>query len=169
MSEKKTSILPSLELLIIAAFFIGFAFWAINKCSSTRSQYISRVERERQRELEDSLRQTPTKTQGEAPKNDPATTVPTPSTAPALSRLYVSIEGLKVRRNPSTEAEVLETLSLFDEVYFLNQVTDSLSTVNLGKQTVSEPWIKVQTRKGRAGWVFGAGVHYYRRKHPGAD
>lgn len=166
MSEKKGSILPSVELLIIAVFFIGFAFWAINKCSATQSKYIQRAEKKRLRELEDSLGH---KIAAAEPKDTPQATALAPSNAPGLSRLYVSIEGLKVRKSPSTEAEILETLSLFDEVYFLNEVTDSTSTVNLGKQTVSEPWIKVQTKKGRAGWVFGAGVHYYRRKHPGAD
>lgn len=166
MSEKKGSILPSVELLIIGAFFIGFAVWAINKCSATQNKYIQRAEKERIREIEDSLSQKNEAT----PKTDPEpATVPTPSAAPALSRLYVSLEGLKVRKSPSTGAEVLETLNLFDEVYFLNEVTDSTTTVNLGKQTVTEPWIKIQTPKGRAGWVFGAGVHYYRRKHPGSD
>lgn len=166
MSEKKGSILPSLELLIIAAFFIGFAFWAINKCTATRANYIDRTEREHIRNLEDSLGRAIEDVQRDTPKVAP---VQAPSTAPALSKLYVSIEGLKVRKSPRRDAEILESLVLFEEVYFLNEVTDSTSIVNLGKQTVSEPWVKIQTRKGRSGWVFGAGVHYYRRKHPGAD
>lgn len=168
MSEKKGSILPSLELLIIAAFFIGFAFWAINKCTATRANYIDRTEREHIRNLEDSLGRAIEDVQRDTPKVAPEQTL-APSTAPALSKLYVSIEGLKVRKSPRRDAEILESLPLFEEVYFLNEVTDSTSIVNLGKQTVSEPWVKIQTRKGRSGWVFGAGVHYYRRKHPGAD
>lgn len=168
MSEKKGSILPSLELLIIGAFFIGFSIWAINKCSSTQGKYIQRAEKKRLRELEDSLGEKKKATQTEKPLAN-TSPVPAPSTTPALSRLYVSLEGLKVRKAPSTSAEVLESLNLFDEVYFLNEVTDSTTTVNLGKETVTEPWIKIQTPKGRAGWVFGAGVHYYRRKHPASD
>lgn len=168
MSEKKGSILPSLELIIIAVFFVGFAFWAVNKCSDTQSKYVNRAERDRLRDLEDSLGRKIEAIKSDTPKTSPIAS-PTVSTAPALSRLYVCLENLKVRKSPSTGAEILETLSLFEEVYFLNEVSDSTTTVNLGKQTVTEPWIKVQTRKGRAGWVFGAGVHYYRRKHPGSD
>lgn len=168
MSEKKGSILPSLELMIIGVFFIGFAFWAINKCSDTQSKYINREERKRLRNLEDSLGRKIEAAKSDTPKTSPAASPPV-SAAPALSRLYVCLENLKVRKSPTTSAEILETLPLFEEVYFLNEVSDSTTTVNLGKQTVTEPWIKVQTRKGRAGWVFGAGVHYYRRKHPGSD
>ena len=168
MSEKKGSILPSLELMIIAVFFIGFAFWAINKCSDTQSKYINREERKRLRNLEDSLGRKIEAAKRDTPKTSPIAS-PTVSAAPALSRLYVCLENLKVRKSPTTSAEILETLPLFEEVYFLNEVSDSTTTVNLGKQTVTEPWIKIQTRKGRAGWVFGAGVHYYRRKHPGSD
>jgi hypothetical protein len=118
--------------------------------------------------LEDSLGRKIEAAKSDTPKTSPATS-PAVSAAPALSRLYVCLENLKVRKSPNTSAEILETLPLFEEVYFLNEVSDSSTTVNLGKQTVTEPWIKVQTRKGRAGWVFGAGVHYYRRKHPGSD
>ena len=168
MSEKKGSILPSLELMIIGVFFVGFAFWAINKCSDTQSKYINREERKRLRNLEDSLGRKIEAAKSDTPKTSPAAS-PTVSAAPALSRLYVCLENLKVRKSPTTSAEILETLPLFEEVYFLNEVSDSTTTVNLGKQTVTEPWIKIQTRKGRAGWVFGAGVHYYRRKHPGSD
>ena len=168
MSEKKGSILPSLELIIIGVFFVGFAFWAINKCSDTQSKYVNRAERERLRDLEDSLGRKIEAIKSDTPKTSPVAS-PAVSTAPALSRLYVCLENLKVRKSPSTGAEILETLPLYEEVYFLNEVSDSTTTVNLGKQTVTEPWIKVQTRKGRAGWVFGAGVHYYRRKHPGSD
>jgi hypothetical protein len=165
MSEKKGSILPSLELLLIAAFFIGFAVWAFRKCSATQAKYSRKAETEHIRNLEDSL--------GHAIKNakkDTIVPVATPTvSSPALAVLYVSIEGLKVRKTPNLNAEILESLSLFDEVYYLNEVTDSQTTVNLGKETVTEPWVKIQTRKGRSGWVFGAGVHYYRRKHPGAE
>ena len=85
------------------------------------------------------------------------------------SRLYVVIEGLKMRRSPDLDAETIDALNLFEEVYFLDEVTDFTQEINLGKQVVNEPWVRIQTKQGRAGWVYGAGVNYYKKKHPGAD
>jgi Tfp pilus assembly protein PilZ len=74
-----------------------------------------------------------------------------------------------MRRAPELDAEVIDEFELFEEVFFLDEVTDFTQEINLGKQIVNEPWIKVQSKQGRAGWVYGAGVHYYKKKHPGAD
>ena len=92
-----------------------------------------------------------------------------PSSGESLSRLYVTIAGLKMRKSPELNAEVIEELPLFDEVFYLNEVTAFTQEINLGKAIANEPWVKIQTRRGRAGWVFGAGVNYYKKKNPNAD
>jgi hypothetical protein len=170
MSERRGSVLPKIELLFFVGLFLAFGLWGTRQCNHTRDQYRQKAENERIRHLEDSLgiviqRQ---KDSTQQARNQQLAT-PKPSTVPSMPRLYVSIQGLKVRQNPKLNAAIVESLNLYDEVLFLGEVTDSTQTINLGKQTVSEPWVKIQTTRGRAGWVFGAGVHYYRRKHPGAE
>jgi Bacterial SH3 domain len=170
MSEKRGSVLPKIELLFFVGLFLAFGIWGTRQCNRTREQYRQNAENKRIRHLEDSLgiviqRQ---KDSTQQARNRQSAT-PAPNTAPSMPRLYVSIQGLKVRQTPKLNAQIVESLNLYDEVLFLGEVTDSTQTINLGKETVSEPWVKIQTPRGRAGWVFGAGVHYYRRKHPGAE
>ena len=33
-----------------------------------------------------------------------------------------------------------------------------------GYEIADEPWVKVQHKRGRIGWVYGAGVNYYKKK-----
>jgi Bacterial SH3 domain len=165
MSERRGSLLPQLELLFFIALFLAFGLWGVRQCNRTRERFRERSESEQLRQLEDSLSRL-IESRKDSARRAPS---PTPSAPPSPPVLYVSIQGLKVRPTPSLNGEPIETLNLYDQVYFLGEVTDSVQTINLGKQLVSEPWVKIQTPRGRAGWVFGAGVHYYKRKHPGAE
>lgn len=157
------------EVLIIGIFFISFIIWAVSKCSSAKTEYKARAALEA---YEDSLA-----TAQEQPLDQPATT-PQPAASPAVQApsqvirekttpLYVTIEGLKLRDTPNLNGKVLAELKLYEEVNFLNEVTDSTYEINLGAITANEPWVKVQGR-GHAGWVYGAGVDYYKRKLKGA-
>lgn len=83
------------------------------------------------------------------------------------ARLYVSISGLKVRTEPNLQAKVIQKLSLFDEVMYQNEVTKYTQPLSLGKEMANEPWVKVRTKKGKLGWVYGAGVSYYKIKRKG--
>jgi len=121
-----------------------------------------------------------------APPPVPAGTVVIPGTKPARptisnetqgstpatsgvkhSTLYVSIDGLKVRKQPNLKGEVLETLKLYDPVSFLNQKSDKAEEISLGLEKVTDHWVKIRTKAGKEGWVFGAGVHYYKMKRKG--
>ncbi|MBK8703339.1 MAG: SH3 domain-containing protein [Saprospiraceae bacterium] len=83
--------------------------------------------------------------------------------------MYVTIDGLNVRSTPGLKGQVLDRLALYDEVFFLNERTDSLYEFSIGKVKVKEAYVKIRTRKGRTGWVYGAGVHYYKMKREGAE
>lgn len=87
--------------------------------------------------------------------------------AAGLSRLYVTIDKLKVRKTPGLKGESLGELKLFDEVYYMNETTDSLYEVNLGREMAKEPYVKIKTKRGTVGWVYGAGVHYIKKKRSG--
>ncbi|NJL77473.1 MAG: SH3 domain-containing protein [Saprospiraceae bacterium] len=78
--------------------------------------------------------------------------------------LYVTIEGLNLRIEPNVSAEVIAKLPLFEKVYFLNETTDFKKEIDWGNGLVTnEPWIKIRTENGRSGWVYGVGVHFYKR------
>lgn len=94
---------------------------------------------------------------------------PTKNAETELSKLYVTIDGLKLRTGPSLDSTVLYQCSLFEEVYFMNEVTDSTYQLSLGKEMADEPWVKVKNKRGKVGWVYGAGVNYYKKKREGVQ
>ncbi|MBI1226299.1 MAG: hypothetical protein GC192_13780 [Bacteroidetes bacterium] len=100
------------------------------------------------------------------PATSAETTTPKESSSSG-SRLYVTIDKLKLRKTPGLKGELLGELKLFDEVYYMNEVTDSTYEVNLGKEKANEPYVKVKTKRGTVGWVYGAGVHYVKKKRSG--
>ncbi|MFN4081113.1 MAG: SH3 domain-containing protein [Saprospiraceae bacterium] len=81
-----------------------------------------------------------------------------------LTRLYVTLDNLNVRKTPTKNGALVTRLKLYDEVFFLNEKSPEKETVNLGAETVSDHWIKIRTANGKEGWVFGAGVHYFKTK-----
>jgi hypothetical protein len=117
-----------------------------------------------------------------APTTMPTKTVPLPGSASSKSvppsvpktatptvtsgtMLYVLINGLNIRTKPELKAKSLGKLKLHDQVYYLNEVTESTQTVRLQDKTeVSKPWFKIKTKRGTVGWVHGSGVDFYKRK-----
>lgn len=167
---KRASLLPKIEVIIIGIFFLSFVIWMVPKCSATKEEY-----REAEVELaeEDALLDEAT------PKDtivqEVAPVVPTPISRPAavpglggqqeqLTSLFVTLENLNMREEPRVNGKLIGRLSLYDEVYFMNEVTDTTQEINLGKVVTNEPWVKVRNKKGQVGWVYGAGVHYYKMK-----
>lgn len=159
MSEKKkTSLLPKVEILIIIVFFLSFLVWAATRCNTTKERYQEEAAVE-------------AATQEAAPPAVDTVRAPEP-VRPVRERytaLYITIDGTNLRAEPTLNSEILDQLKLFEEVAFLNEVSDFTEEVNLGKETANEPWVKVKSPKGKVGWVYGACVHYYRYKHPGAE
>ena len=95
-------------------------------------------------------------------------TAPTKNKAESnASALYVTIEGLKMRKEPGLKGETIAKLKLDEKVYFLGKKSEFTQEINLGYETVTDHWVKVRTQSGKEGWVFGAGVHYYKMKRKG--
>ena len=118
----------------------------------------------------------PTPQPGIAPKRPSISSTPSnappPSTsaAPAStagSTLFVTIDGLKVRKEPGLKGETVAELKLYEPVTFLNKKTEWTQEISLGYEKVTDHWVKVRTQSGKEGWVFGAGVHYYKMKRQG--
>jgi hypothetical protein len=92
---------------------------------------------------------------------------PAAATQQQYSILYVTIDGLKVHKEPNLKGAVVTKLKLDQPVYFLNQKTEKVEEISLGYEKVKDHWVKVRTKAGKEGWVFGAGVHYYKMKRKG--
>ncbi|MBV6439322.1 MAG: hypothetical protein DYG98_17715 [Haliscomenobacteraceae bacterium CHB4] len=90
-----------------------------------------------------------------------------PPPASNNSTLYVTIDGLKVRKEPGLKGESIAKLKLYEPVIFLNKKTDWTQEISLGYEKVTDHWVKIRTQSGKEGWVFGAGVHYYKMKRQG--
>lgn len=203
--------LPKSESLILVAFLICMALWAMSKCSEKRAVAVRNLPALEENSEEDPAR---TADQDAVPATPPAlsnkpipTEQATPSTAPPISNapptalltpkpgaapkrptltnditppppaatnsstsettLYVTIEGLNVRKEPGLKGETLATLTLYEPVTFLNKKTDWSQEISLGYEKVTDHWVKIRTQSGKEGWVFGAGLHYYRMKRGG--
>ena len=180
MTKKKTGFLPKIEVLIILVFFASFMAWAISKCDDTKKSF-----------QDDPMEETASTTDGtpttdslsalatdpttispndDAPQlsaNTPSVGQPTVSQQARYSKLYITIDGLKMRTGPSLDSTVILQMKLFEQVDFLNEFTDSTYQINLGYEMADEPWFKIQHR-GKTGWVYGAGVNFYKKKREGA-
>jgi hypothetical protein len=167
MSEKGGSILPKIEIVIMLIFFLSFSIWAMSRCNATREKY--RMEEAQEESAAGStLEGTPVV---EAPADSTRPPEPPVSAPPEQfgAPLYVTIDGLNMREEPTLKSPVILSLDLYEQVYFMNEVTPFKDSISLGKITAYEPWVKIRHRKGRTGWVYGAGVHYYKMKYPGVQ
>ena len=181
MTKKKTSFLPKIEILIILVFFASFMAWAISKCDATKKSFQDDDPIEGTISTADdtptidstnisSDNSNNTFPSGEAPQlstNTPTTNQPAISQQPRYSKLYITIDGMKMRTGPSLDSTVITQMKLFEQVDFLNEFTDSTYQINLGYEMADEPWFKIQHR-GKVGWVYGAGVNFYKKKREGA-
>jgi len=167
MSEKKTTLLPRLELVILGVFLIIFILYASTKCSSVKARHEPEAG---EAALSDSASQTVAATTTAPAMDSVATTAqPAEVVRERYTPLYSTIAGLNVRAEPKLNAKVLDRLALYEEVAFLNEISDSTQEISLGKIVRNDPWVKIRTQKGRTGWVFGAGVHYYKLKLEGVE
>lgn len=162
--KSNTSMLPKLEILIIGIFFLCFLMWAVSRCSNTRSKYEQMaIEAQKQ----DSILKVLQTEIPEPIKQIEEAERPLDETLynERYTPLYVTVENLNMRDKPSRKGKILARLKLFDEVIFLDEVTDFKEEISLGELTSFEPWIKVQTvDKEATGWVYGAYVEYYKTK-----
>lgn len=155
MTKKKSNMLPKMEILIMVVFFLSFFGWAIQRCSQSGAEYEEAVEENASAETSAAI----------TPAKDSLVKRRKPEVIrEQYTPLYVTIDNLNMRDQPSLKGKIVDRLKLFDELTFMNEVTDFSEEINLGEEVVNEPWVKVKTSKGRSGWVFGGGVHYYKTK-----
>lgn len=165
--------LPGIETLIFFTFIGCAVVWGISTCNDRRSEAMRTVREMEDTEPAPSSSATPDKS---ASGKGPDETAPkpteqrmqTPAAAPADGisgvPLFVTIDGLKLRKEPGLKGEAIEQLKLNEQVTFLNQKTDWSQEISMDGEKVTDYWVKVRTASGKTGWVFGAGLHYYKMK-----
>lgn len=192
----KKSLLPSFDVIFIGVFFAFFLMWMVPRCMDTKSKLQEETDGVRAQidsldKVMDSLLIKPKvvnvtdtakavlpATTTTASGATPSTTAPTTSLSTQAKlknlspkdlpgKLYITINNLKLRKSPHLDSIVIATLPLYEEVFFLDEVTEFTQQISLGYEIADEPWVRVRTKKGKDGWVYGAGVHYYKKKRDG--
>ncbi|MEM9885962.1 MAG: SH3 domain-containing protein [Bacteroidota bacterium] len=163
MTKKKSrkGLLPNIEIIIIAVFFISFIFIMIPRCESNIEQ--------------EAVESTPTTATIDTPETENYAIPPPPQPeesgtasriieSRASLKLYVTIDGINMRKDPNIVSRILKKLALFEEVYYQGETTEKKKEIDWGGGIVTnEPWVKIETENGLIGWVYGAGVHFYPR------
>ena len=165
MTKKKKGkgLLPNIEIIIIAVFFISFIFIMIPQCESNSEQ--EQQEAMMSTSVEDSV-----ETENFAVPPPPAPVqeerIATPIAGnPNPQKLYVTIDGINMRKEPNIASRIIRKLVLFEEVYFEGETTEKKKEIDWGGGVITnEPWVKVKTKKDETGWVYGAALHFYKKK-----
>lgn len=183
MATKKTNNARLVPFILMSLLTLIFLIWAMQQCSRDDGDFAMIAEREARETYIDTMRRAEQDRQLQTQMNVElearteamrrALTQPLPGDSvvrvPAASvviqkvtPLYSTINGLNVRTGPNIKNNKVARLNLYEEVAFAGEVTDSLYTIDLGEVSPTAPWVKVKLKDGKEGWVFGAGVSYYK-------
>ena len=176
-AKQKKGVLPSLEIIIILVFFLSFIIWAVSKCGATKNQFTDNSELGDSSGEEADTDSIYFSMPEPLPQIEEPTDVVTSSTmngnqtvrTEIVSKLFITIDGLNMRTGPHLDSAVVEKFPLFEEVYFTGEYTDSTQQISLGKTMADEPWVRIKSKKGNVGWVYGAGVDYKKKKREGVQ
>lgn len=161
-SSKEKEVIPNMELILIVIFFGAFLVWTVSKCMVTQAKYEKEAAVENPALNIDSIKLAKEKMRKDSIAKTKAKTATTKTVLKEVSALYVVLDELKLRKGPNRDSAIVRQLKLHDRVYFLDEVTSFRERINLGNRIAFEPWVKVRTKTGHEGWVYGAGVHYHR-------
>jgi hypothetical protein len=183
MAEKKLNNARLVPFVLMSVVTLVFLIWAMQQCGGGEGDYAMIAEEEARETYLDSIRrqeqdariQSEINTEAEARAaallrartqplpGDSLVRVPAAQTViERVTPLFSTINGLNVRSGPSLKNGVLARLPLYEEVFFTGEVTDSLYTIDLGEIEPTAPWVKIRMADGKEGWVYGAGVSYYK-------
>lgn len=81
---------------------------------------------------------------------------------PTSIEIYVWVDKLRLRAEPTTQSEMVTALKEGDALTFLNERSDFTEKINLRGTLFDEPWLKVSTKNDQEGWVYGGGIKFYK-------
>lgn len=158
MNVKQIERLMMLALVVIAVFFLMRQCLASENSTEGMMQPIT-------------TEQTPAETPASTP------TVTTPAAATTVRRdtivqtqivtkptpLFIWIDQLKLRSEPSLSGTLLAELPLNSQVSFQNETSTFKQKITLDNVEYDERWLKVKTTTGQIGWVYGGGIRLYQK------
>jgi hypothetical protein len=71
-------------------------------------------------------------------------------------QITVFNSGLRLFSSPGLEGRAIRALTRGEMLYDLHQVSPFLTPLTLEGRSYVEPWLKVRTKAGEVGWVYGA-------------
>lgn len=178
MAKSSSSNTPRMQFIFLGVLLLLLIIWGSRQCTSSTAMSEEEMLEARLQARMDSMttllnrannNTSPIAEQGRPVATDTVRRRRNPTVREQVTPLYITIDNLAMRQGPGLQYEIIDRLPLYDEVNFLHQVTDSLYTIKLGSITTTEPWVKIRNRKGRDGWVYGAGVDFYKRKLEGVE
>lgn len=92
---------------------------------------------------------------------DTVATAPTPTT-PTVTEIYTWVNELRMREEATTDSPIVVTLKEGEPLDFAGEKTDFTEKISLRGTLFEEPWLKVTTKTGKEGWVYGGGVKFYK-------
>lgn len=77
-----------------------------------------------------------------------------------MTRLTTNVEDTRLRDAPGENARVISTLEKGTALYDLGEVSDFTTKIKLRGIEFDEPWLKVRTKDGTEGWVYGGALNF---------
>lgn len=153
--------LRRMDWLVLGLFVFSLILWGITQCGGGENS-------EETAALEDSTAAAaPVEPQSASP-NPPVEASSGIRTVYLERSLFVIIDSLSMRRGPHLDSARIEYLRDGQELYDMGEVTPFSQAIRISADEIrTEPWVKVKTKKGKVGWVFGAGLHFYKRPPQG--
>lgn len=100
--------------------------------------------------------------EGEEEKTETAAPEMVEEKTHATIEIYVWVDKLRLRSEPTTKSEMVTSLKEGQALTFLNERSDFTEKINLRGTLFDEPWLKIATKEGQEGWVYGGGVKFYK-------
>jgi len=124
-------------LFIVFLTFVGFTFSCKNTNSSESTQQTESISTSETTEVT------------EIPQKEKETT------------LYAWVDKLRIREQPTTKSEIVAEVKEGTSFIYMNEKTDFKDRINLRGTLFNEPWLKIKTKEGKVGWVFGGAIKFY--------
>ncbi len=84
------------------------------------------------------------------------------SPTPTITEIYTWVNELRMREEPSTNSPIVFTLKEGEPLEYAGEKSDFTEKISLRGTRFDEPWLKVTTKSGKEGWVYGGGVKFYK-------
>lgn len=151
-AEKRASKVPflgnlrNIELVGIGLILLAGMMYALSRCSRDEPQTVVT-------EATTSVEENTTHDENQARTAVPA----------AANKVYVCIDSFKLRTGYHLNDSIISYLPFGEELIYLDKSNFEQTIKFSATNKATEPWVKVQTKKGQIGWVFGAGIRPYRK------